>query len=68
VDEKRANIHLNSATTEDEFVQMRETRDKTLGMPQLILPSLQVNMRAGHLPEAEETGQVFLKLPVNAFK
>jgi hypothetical protein len=47
---------------------MRETRDKTLGMPQLILPSLQVNMRAGHLPEAEETGQVFLKLPVNAFK
>jgi glyoxylase-like metal-dependent hydrolase (beta-lactamase superfamily II) len=68
VDEKRANIHLNSATTEDEFVHMRETRDKTLGMPQLILPSLQVNMRAGHLPEAEETGQVFLKLPVNAFK
>jgi glyoxylase-like metal-dependent hydrolase (beta-lactamase superfamily II) len=67
-DEKRANIHVNSATTEDEFVHMRETRDKTLGMPQLILPSLQVNMRAGHLPEAEETGQVFLKLPVNAFK
>ena len=67
-DEKRANIHLNSATTEDEFVHMREARDKTLGMPHLILPSLQVNMRAGHLPEAEETGQVFLKLPVNAFK
>jgi len=67
-DEKRANIHLNSATTENEFVHMREARDKTLGMPQLILPSLQVNMRAGHLPEAEETGQVFLKLPVNAFK
>ena len=67
-DEKRANIHVNNATSEDEFVHMRETRDKTLGMPQLILPSLQVNMRAGHLPEAEETGQVFLKLPVNAFK
>jgi glyoxylase-like metal-dependent hydrolase (beta-lactamase superfamily II) len=67
-DEKRANIHVNDATTEDEFVHMREARDKTLGMPQLILPSLQVNMRAGHLPEAEETGQVFLKLPVNAFK
>ncbi len=67
-EEKRANIHVNSATSEDEFVHMREARDKTLGMPQLILPSLQVNMRAGHLPEAEETGQVFLKLPVNAFK
>ena len=67
-DEKRANIHVNSTTSEDEFVRMREARDKTLGMPQLILPSLQVNMRAGHLPEAEDSGQVFLKLPVNAFK
>jgi glyoxylase-like metal-dependent hydrolase (beta-lactamase superfamily II) len=66
-EEKRANIHVNSGTTEDEFVHMRETRDKTLGMPELILPSLQVNMRAGHLPEAEDSGQVFLKLPINAF-
>ena len=52
---------------EEEFVAMREARDKTLGMPQLILPSLQVNMRAGHLPPADKDGHVFLKLPVNGF-
>ena len=46
---------------------MREARDATLGMPRLILPSLQVNMRAGHMPPAEEDGNVYLKLPVNRF-
>ena len=47
---------------------MREARDATLGMPTLILPSLQVNMRAGHLPPADAEGRVFLKLPINAFR
>lgn len=66
--EKLQNIHVNDSVSEQEFVSMREARDKTLGMPQLILPSLQVNMRAGHMPPPEETGQIFLKLPINAFK
>ena len=65
--EKRMNIHVGNQVTQDDFVVMREARDKTLGMPQLILPALQVNMRGGHLPEAEPSGQVFLKLPINAF-
>ncbi len=66
--EKKLNIHVGESSTENAFVQMRETRDATLGMPQLILPSLQINMRAGHLPPADDSGAIFLKLPVNAFK
>ena len=62
------NIHVNSLIEEADFIAMREARDKTLGMPRLILPSLQVNMRAGHLPEPEDNEQVYLKIPVNAFK
>ena len=65
-EERAHNIHVRDGMTEDEFVAMREARDKTLGMPRLILPSLQVNMRAGALPPAEPNGRVFLKLPVNA--
>ena len=65
-EERAHNIHVRDGMTEDAFVQMREARDKTLGMPRLILPSLQVNMRAGTLPPAEPNGRVFLKLPVNA--
>jgi glyoxylase-like metal-dependent hydrolase (beta-lactamase superfamily II) len=64
--ERAENIHVRDGVTEDEFVAMREARDKTLGMPRLILPSLQVNMRAGELPPADASGRVFLKLPVNA--
>lgn len=64
-EERKSNIHVNDTITEDAFVVMREKRDKTLGMPRLILPSLQVNMRAGHLPPADADGKVFLKLPVN---
>ncbi len=67
-EERRSNIHVGDGVDEASFTSMRKARDKTLGMPQLILPSLQVNMRAGHLPPAEDTGQVFLKLPINAFK
>jgi glyoxylase-like metal-dependent hydrolase (beta-lactamase superfamily II) len=64
-DERAHNIHVRDGTTEDEFVAMREARDKTLGMPRLILPSLQVNIRAGHLPEPDASGKRFLKVPVN---
>ena len=63
--ERKSNIHVNDTITEDAFVLMREKRDKTLGMPRLILPSLQVNMRAGHMPPAGADGKVFLKLPLN---
>ena len=62
-----SNIHVNRSISESAFVEMRQARDATLGMPTLILPSLQVNMRAGHMPPADDTGQVFLQLPVNAF-
>ncbi|GIL03412.1 MAG: hypothetical protein BroJett030_33110 [Alphaproteobacteria bacterium] len=66
VGEERAhNIHARDGITEDEFVAMREARDKTLAMPKLIIPSLQVNMRAGRLPPGDEEGKVFLKVPVN---
>ena len=65
-EERAHNIHARDGVTEDEFVAMREARDRTLGMPRLILPSLQVNMRAGALPPADADGRVFLKLPVNA--
>ena len=64
-DERAHNIHVREGITEDEFVATREARDKTLGMPKLIVPSLQVNMRAGHLPEPDEAGRRFLKVPLN---
>lgn len=62
------NIHVGKNISKQEFVTMREKRDKTLGMPRLILPSLQVNMRAGHFPEPEDNDTIYLKIPVNAFK
>jgi glyoxylase-like metal-dependent hydrolase (beta-lactamase superfamily II) len=64
-DEKAANVHV-AGRSEDDFVAMREARDATLTPPQLILPALQVNIRAGALPPAEPSGQRFLKLPLNA--
>jgi glyoxylase-like metal-dependent hydrolase (beta-lactamase superfamily II) len=64
--EREGNIHAHDGITEDEFVQMREARDATLDMPRLILPAVQVNMRAGHLPPADENGVTYLKIPVNA--
>ena len=67
-EEKKHNIHVHEGTAEDDFVAMREKRDATLDMPRLILPSLQVNMRAGHMPPEEDNGRVYLKLPINAFK
>jgi glyoxylase-like metal-dependent hydrolase (beta-lactamase superfamily II) len=64
--ERADNVHAHDGVTEDEFVAMREARDATLDMPRLILPSVQVNMRAGHLPPPDDNGLVYLKLPVNA--
>ena len=63
--QRDANVHIHDGVSEDEFVAMREARDKTLGMPKLILPSLQVNIRAGRLPEPEENGVRYLKLPLD---
>lgn len=63
--ERTANVHVHAGVTESEFVAMREARDATLGMPRLILPSIQVNMRGGHLPEPEDNGVRYLKLPLN---
>ena len=59
------NIHVKDGVMEDEFVKVREARDATLAMPKLIIPSLQVNMRAGSLPPPDDNGKVFLKVPVN---
>lgn len=66
--EKAENIHVKAGIGKSAFVEMRETRDRGLSMPRLILPSLQVNMRAGHFPEAESNGAVYLKVPINALK
>ncbi|MEG5265001.1 MBL fold metallo-hydrolase [Pseudomonas sp. JDS28PS106] len=66
VAEQRAtNIHIRDGIDEDSFVQMRETRDASLDMPVLMLPSVQVNMRAGHLPEPEANGVRYLKIPID---
>jgi len=64
-DECAHNVHVRDGISEDEFVAVREARDKTLGMPKLIFPSLQVNMRGGRLPEPDESGKRFLKVPLN---
>lgn len=64
-EQRRQNIHVADSISEDEYVKMRETRDATLAMPKLIIPSIQVNMKAGHLPEPESNGQRYLKVPIN---
>ena len=64
-EQRKNNIHAPDGVTEDEFVKMRTERDKTLDMPRLILPSVQVNMRAGHLPPEEDNGVRYLKVPLN---
>lgn len=66
-EQRKHNIHIHSGVTEQEFVEMRRTRDAQLSMPALILPSVQVNMRAGQMPPAENNGQIYLKIPVDAF-
>lgn len=64
-DQKKNNIHVHDGVTEQQFVAMREARDKTLEMPRLILPSIQLNIRAGQMPPAEDNGTVYFKIPVN---
>ena len=67
VAEQRAgNIDLHDGVSEDEVVDMRTRRDSTLAMPNLILPSIQINIRAGHLPPADDNGTRYLKIPLNA--
>ncbi|CTQ55442.1 Beta-lactamase hydrolase-like protein [Roseibium album] len=63
--EKKHNIHVGNGKTREEFVKFRTERDAKLDMPKLIVPSLQVNMRAGRLPPADDSGKTFLKVPVN---
>lgn len=65
-DQKKSNKHLSEDISREEFIKMRTARDKTLKMPKLILPSIQVNMRAGHLPPAEDDGKHYLKIPINS--
>lgn len=67
-EQREKNIHVNTDMNKSAFVKMRNDRDATLDMPRLILPSLQINMRAGHFPEPENNGTTFLKIPLNAFK
>ncbi|SOC00823.1 MBL fold metallo-hydrolase [Stappia indica] len=64
-EERKHNIHVRDGVTEEEFVAMRQARDATLDMPKLIIPSIQVNMRAGKLPPKDDSGRTFLKVPVN---
>ena len=65
-EEKAHNIHVGGGRTKEEFVKFRTERDATLGMPRLILPSVQINMRAGNLPEPADNGLRYLKLPIDA--
>ena len=64
-EQKHENVHVGGGKSESEFVKFRTERDKKLGMPKLILPSIQVNMRAGHLPPKEDDGEHYLKIPIN---
>lgn len=63
--QKALNVHIGAGKSKDEFIAMRDARDATLAMPRLIIPSLQVNMRAGQMPEPEDNGLSYLKVPVN---
>tara|TARA_R110000782_G_scaffold29887_6_gene74197 strand:+ start:540 stop:1403 length:864 start_codon:yes stop_codon:yes gene_type:complete len=65
-EERAHNVHVQTGVTETDFVNFRNERDAALGMPKLILPSVQVNMRAGHLPPPEDNGNQYLKIPLNA--
>ena len=66
--QRAKNIHVRDGIGEDDFVRMRQARDATLDVPTLILPSIQVNVRAGQLPPVEDNGVAYLRIPVNAFK
>ena len=67
-EQQQKNIHVGIGKSEAEFIKLRTDRDATLEMPRLLLPSVQINMRAGHFPPAEDNGVSYLKLPLNSFK
>ncbi len=64
-DQKRRNVHIGAGRSMDDFVALRQARDASLPMPRLIIPSLQINMRAGHMPSADTDGEIYLKVPIN---
>jgi len=64
-DQKEKNIHIKVGKSKEDFVKMRDERDKKLNMPKLIIPSLQVNMRAGNMPDPDDQGNTYIKVPVN---
>jgi glyoxylase-like metal-dependent hydrolase (beta-lactamase superfamily II) len=64
-EQKAKNVHIGTGNSKKDFVKLRDERDATLGMPRLIVPSLQVNMRAGNMPEPDSEGDVFIKVPIN---
>ena len=64
-EQKKKNIHIKSGKSKEDFVKLRDERDAKLAMPKLIVPSLQINMRAGNMPDPDEQGDVFLKVPIN---
>ncbi len=66
-EQRRGNVHVREGISEEEFVQLRTERDATLGMPRLILPSIQINIRAGNLPSPEPNGTRYLKIPLDLF-
>ena len=66
-EQRKKNIHINSAIQLEEFVSVREARDRVLSLPQMIIPSIQINMRAGMLPQVEKNGISYLKTPINHF-
>jgi glyoxylase-like metal-dependent hydrolase (beta-lactamase superfamily II) len=66
-DEREENIHLKGKMSRNDYVRLREGRDKTLPVPALLLPAIQVNIRAGRLPEAEANGTAYLKIPLDKF-
>ena len=65
-EQKRSNTHFKDKPSRATYVEMREKRDRTLPMPRLILPALQINMRGGRLPPPENNGTAYLKIPLNA--
>ena len=64
-EQRKANIHVHDGISEEDFVAMRQARDATLDMPTLIIPSIQLNIRAGHMPPPEDDGKVYFKIPIN---
>jgi glyoxylase-like metal-dependent hydrolase (beta-lactamase superfamily II) len=64
-EQKALNVHIGAGRSREDFVALRQARDATLAMPRLIIPSLQVNMRAGQMPEPEDNGKTYLKVPIN---